>query len=217
MSSRSARSFALRLSAAAPAMLKPRRRRGAARSPEALAPRGSPRVVGQLGKPGDLPLALAAGGVVGGRRSISAAIRLRIWSAKWGVDGAGEGADVLALVAVAGVAPVCSLGLAHRGEPIRRPRAVPPSFGPLPLHPALGLVLGRSRHRSELAARGAGADRGELGQLVDLGLEGDRERVAVADQPDVVVEGARRVVDESGLRVAEEASQAPAGRPLRRR
>src|SRR6185295_6340380 len=49
------------------------------------------------------------------------------------------------------------------------------------------------------------ADRGQLRELVDLGLEWDRDRLAVADDPDVVEDGAGRVVLEAGLRVAEEA------------
>ena len=148
--------------------------------------------------------------------------------------GAGERADVVGGGPVRGIAEVCSLGLAHRRSAYLAVDRGPPAGRrqrPDPVDVRWTSSAGRRRGRgaaevaevgdrrrrvvSAAALTAAGnrqvgrrrrvADRGQLRELVDLGLEWDRDRLAVADDPDVVEDGAGRVVLEAGLGVAEEA------------
>src|SRR5215208_6457096 len=71
----------------------------------------------------------------------------------------------------------------------------------------MGLGIRGSRWRAQHRAAAARLYLRELGQLVNLRLERDRDRALVADQPDVVVEGARGVVEVTGLQVQQVAAQ----------
>src|SRR5215218_4203911 len=121
--------------------------------------------------------------------AISRRIRLRTWSAKWGVTGPASARMSSTLTWCEG-----AIRSGRSASLIRCSGGGSISWVRLP--------LGGARLRA-----GGRLDLGQLERVVDLRLEADAEIAAVPDQPRVVVEGASRVVEVPGLDVEQEAPQ----------
>ena len=165
-------------------------------------------VVGELGQPHDLPLALDAGRVVGGK-ALDQRARSGCGSGARSGGSRGPASARMSSTLAGGrgragllAPPRSSRGsLSAVGPPLARPSS--PAARPGARARRLGRVPGPGRARGPARCRSlTGAS---LVSSSTCAWKATESALAVADQPDVVVEGARRVVDEARAGVAEEA------------
>ena len=161
-------------------------------------------VAGELGEPGDLALALDPGGIVRRERRDQALDPVADLKREVGRRRAGERADVLD-------------GDLAAGEPVWPSRSRSSAAGSGLWFGWVGLGLGRPGGGADRRRSGAGRYRCHLRAARRPAAWSATERaLGVADQPDVVVDGAGRVVRVAGLQVEQVAVEL-AGQLLRRR